>query len=141
MRDRFGIFCAVIRIRKLSLLLVMTLRIPNTQQVRRWWEWCGAREKGRGRGRARGSRRTREQTREEQARAPYLRRRKGRRRQRSMRSGIDELDTGRFSPMRIRPRLGASCRASTSFRDKETVSLFFLLSLHLFQCHVSKMMR
>ena len=29
MRDRFGIFGAVIRIRKLSLLLVMTLRIPN----------------------------------------------------------------------------------------------------------------
>ena len=30
MRDRFGIFGAVIRIRKLSLLLVMMLRIPNT---------------------------------------------------------------------------------------------------------------
>jgi len=29
MRDRFGIFGAVIRIRKLSLLLVVTLRIPN----------------------------------------------------------------------------------------------------------------
>jgi hypothetical protein len=29
MRDRFGIFGAVIRIRKLSLLLVMTLRMPN----------------------------------------------------------------------------------------------------------------
>jgi hypothetical protein len=32
MRDRFGIFGAVIRIRKLSLLLVMTLRMPNTYQ-------------------------------------------------------------------------------------------------------------
>jgi len=30
MRDRFGIFGAVIRIRKLSQLLVMTLRIPNS---------------------------------------------------------------------------------------------------------------
>jgi hypothetical protein len=30
MRDRFGIFGAVIRIRKLRLLLVMTLRMPNT---------------------------------------------------------------------------------------------------------------
>jgi len=29
MRDRFGIYGAVIKIRKLSLLLVMTLRIPN----------------------------------------------------------------------------------------------------------------
>ena len=29
MRDRFGIFGTVIRIRKLSLLLVMMLRIPN----------------------------------------------------------------------------------------------------------------
>jgi hypothetical protein len=29
MRDRFGIFGAVIRIRKLSLLLVVTLRMPN----------------------------------------------------------------------------------------------------------------
>jgi len=29
MRDRFGIFSTVIRIRKLSLLLVMMLRIPN----------------------------------------------------------------------------------------------------------------
>jgi len=29
MRDRFGIFGAVIRIRKLSLLLVMTLKMPN----------------------------------------------------------------------------------------------------------------
>ena len=29
MGDRFGIFGAVIRIRKLSLLFVMTLRIPN----------------------------------------------------------------------------------------------------------------
>jgi hypothetical protein len=29
MRDMFGIFCAVIRIRKPSLLLVMTLRMPN----------------------------------------------------------------------------------------------------------------
>ena len=33
MRDRFGIFGAVIRIRKLSLLLVMTLRMPNTLHV------------------------------------------------------------------------------------------------------------
>jgi len=31
MRDRFGIFGAVIKIRKLSLLLVMTLRIPNNK--------------------------------------------------------------------------------------------------------------
>jgi hypothetical protein len=30
MRDRFGIFGAVIRIRKLSLLLVVTLRMPNS---------------------------------------------------------------------------------------------------------------
>jgi len=30
MRDRFGIFGAVIRNRKLSLLLVMTLRMPNS---------------------------------------------------------------------------------------------------------------
>ena len=30
MRDRFGIFGSVIRIRKLSLFLVMTLRMPNT---------------------------------------------------------------------------------------------------------------
>jgi len=30
MRDRFGIFGAVIRIRKLSQLLVVTLRMPNT---------------------------------------------------------------------------------------------------------------
>jgi len=29
MRDRFDIFGAVIRIRKLSLLLVATLRMPN----------------------------------------------------------------------------------------------------------------
>jgi len=29
MMDRFGIFGAVIRIRKLSLLLVVTLRMPN----------------------------------------------------------------------------------------------------------------
>ena len=29
MRDRFGIFGTVIRTRKLSLLLVMTLRMPN----------------------------------------------------------------------------------------------------------------
>ena len=29
MRDRFGIFGTVIRIRKLSLLLVVMLRIPN----------------------------------------------------------------------------------------------------------------
>ena len=29
MRDRFGIFGSVIRIRKLSLFLVMMLRIPN----------------------------------------------------------------------------------------------------------------
>jgi len=29
MRDRFGIFGAVIRIRKLSLLLVITLRMPR----------------------------------------------------------------------------------------------------------------
>jgi hypothetical protein len=34
MRDRFGIFGAVIRIRKLSLLLVMTLRMPNSQLSR-----------------------------------------------------------------------------------------------------------
>jgi hypothetical protein len=33
MRDRFGIFGAVIRIRKLSLLLVMTLRMPNNASV------------------------------------------------------------------------------------------------------------
>jgi hypothetical protein len=33
MRDRFGIFGAVIRIRKLSLLLVMTLRMPNNYQA------------------------------------------------------------------------------------------------------------
>jgi len=32
MRDRFGIFGAVIRIRKLSLLLVMTLRMPNMKE-------------------------------------------------------------------------------------------------------------
>ena len=31
MRDRFGIFGAVIRIRELILLLVVTLRIPNTR--------------------------------------------------------------------------------------------------------------
>jgi len=31
MRDRFGIFGTVTRIRKLSLLLIMMLRIPNTQ--------------------------------------------------------------------------------------------------------------
>jgi len=30
MRDRFGIFGTVIRIRKLSLLLVVMLRIPNS---------------------------------------------------------------------------------------------------------------
>ena len=30
MRDWFGIFGAIIRIRKLSLLLVVTLRMPNT---------------------------------------------------------------------------------------------------------------
>jgi len=34
MRDRFGIFGAVIRIRKLSLLLVVTLRMPNTSSTR-----------------------------------------------------------------------------------------------------------
>ena len=33
MRDRFGIFGAVIRNRKLSLLLVMTLRIPNNVPI------------------------------------------------------------------------------------------------------------
>jgi hypothetical protein len=33
MRDRFGIFGAVIRIRKLSLLLVVTLRMPNNNAV------------------------------------------------------------------------------------------------------------
>jgi len=33
MRDRFGIFGTVIRIRKLSLLLVMMLRIPNIYYV------------------------------------------------------------------------------------------------------------
>jgi len=32
MRDRFGIFGTVTRIRKLSLLLVVMLRIPNTRQ-------------------------------------------------------------------------------------------------------------
>jgi len=32
MRDKFGIFGTVIRIRKLSLLLVMMLRIPNNGQ-------------------------------------------------------------------------------------------------------------
>jgi len=33
MRDRFGIFETVIRIRKLSLLLVVMLRIPNTYHL------------------------------------------------------------------------------------------------------------
>jgi len=33
MRDRFGIFGAIIRIRKLSLLLVMTLRMPNKEYL------------------------------------------------------------------------------------------------------------
>jgi hypothetical protein len=37
MRDRFGIFGAVIRIRKLSLLLVMTLRMPNRGTT--LWRW------------------------------------------------------------------------------------------------------
>ena len=36
MRDRFDIFGAVIRIRKLSLLLVMTLRMPNKHFWRRY---------------------------------------------------------------------------------------------------------
>ena len=36
MRDRFGIFGAVIRIRKLSLLLVMTLRMPNKRQLQQF---------------------------------------------------------------------------------------------------------
>ena len=38
MRDRFGIFGAVIRIRKLSLLLVVTLRMPNSkmQDMQKW---------------------------------------------------------------------------------------------------------
>ena len=34
MRDRFGIFGTVIKIRKLSLLLVMMLRIPNSKSRR-----------------------------------------------------------------------------------------------------------
>ena len=34
MRDRFGIFGAVIRIRKLSLLWVMTLRMPNGEKMK-----------------------------------------------------------------------------------------------------------
>jgi len=33
MRDRFDIFGAVIRIRKLSLLLVVTLRMPNSEAL------------------------------------------------------------------------------------------------------------
>ena len=33
MRDRFGIFGAVIKIRKLSLLLVVTLRSPNSKSI------------------------------------------------------------------------------------------------------------
>ena len=33
MRDRFGIFGTVTRFRELSLLLVMMLRIPNTQRL------------------------------------------------------------------------------------------------------------
>jgi len=37
MRDRFGIFGAVIRIRKLSLLLVMTLKMPNTFRQGFYW--------------------------------------------------------------------------------------------------------
>jgi len=35
MRDRFGIFGTVIRIRKLSLLLVVMLRIPNTDALQK----------------------------------------------------------------------------------------------------------
>ena len=35
MRDRFGIFDVVIRIRKLSLFLVVTLRMPNSHYRRR----------------------------------------------------------------------------------------------------------
>ena len=33
MRDRFGIFGTVIRNKKLSLLLVMTLRMPNSGHI------------------------------------------------------------------------------------------------------------
>jgi len=35
MRDRFSIFGAIIRNRKLSLLLVMTIRMPNTWEEER----------------------------------------------------------------------------------------------------------
>ena len=111
--------------------------------VGRWRERCGARERaaresecdcGARERAARGSE-CDCVARERAARGSGAARGRGRPRgsgARSMRSGIDELDTSSFSPMRIRPRLGASCQASTSFRDGETVSLFFLLSLHLF---------
>ena len=36
MRDRFGIFGTVTRFRELSLLLVMMLRIPNSEEAQ--WE-------------------------------------------------------------------------------------------------------
>ena len=86
---------------------------------------------------AAGARAGRKGRREQQAHA----REKGRRRRRLTRSGIDELDTARFSPTRFWPSLSASLLTSTPFRGQEMVSLFSLLSLHLFECHVSKMMR